>query len=152
MSRVLKMDILQMRDEINRSMKCNYSRLSENDVKKAKLHLFNLSEDFKLKLKETKEPDLLINIVEEDKKNYDMPIDLMFLVYQRLIELQPHKNILLDFASYLLDIGGPDWEEELEAIRKFTNDDKIHEAVEVALKVDYLKYPFREGVELYPRD
>ncbi|WP_157860174.1 hypothetical protein [Methanosarcina acetivorans] len=121
-------------------------------MKKAKLHLFNLSEDFKLKLKETKEPDLLINIVEEDKKNYDMPIDLMFLVYQRLIELQPHKNILLDFASYLLDIGGPDWEEELEAIRKFTNDDKIHEAVEVALKVDYLKYPFREGVELYPRD
>ncbi|AKB32381.1 hypothetical protein MSSIH_1691 [Methanosarcina siciliae HI350] len=95
-------------------------------------------------MKGTDDSKLLTNIVEDDKKNYDMPIHLMFLVYQRLIELQPHKNTLLDFADYLWVIGGPDWEEEREEIRKFTNNDRIKEAVEVALKVDYFKYPFIE--------
>lgn len=139
------MNVLQMRDEINRLMKCNHLSLSENDSKRVTQYFSNLEKEFKVKLKETDDPKLLINIVEEDKKNYDMPIDLMFLVYQRLIEIQPHKNILLDFASYLDFIGGPDWEEELEAIRMFVNANKIHEAVEVALKVDYYKFPVHEG-------
>lgn len=141
------MDILQMRDEINKVRNYKKSDFDEKGLEKIRQYISNLKDEFKLKLKETDDPALLINIVEEDKKNYDMPIDLMFLVYQRLIELQPHKNILLDFADYLWIIGGPDWEEELEAIRKFTNDDRIKEAVEVAQKVDYFKYPFIEGVD-----
>lgn len=141
------MDILQMRDEINKIRNYKKSDFDENGLTKIRQRLSNLSEEFILKLKETDEPVLLVNIVEEDKKNYDMPIDLMFLVYQRLIEIQPHKNILLDFANYLGFIGGPDWKEELEAIIKLTNDDRIKEAVGVALKVDYFKYPFIEGVD-----
>ncbi|WP_148705260.1 hypothetical protein [Methanosarcina siciliae] len=133
-----------MRDEINRLMKCNHLKLSENDSKRVIQYLSNLEDEFKVKLKGTDDSKLLTNIVEDDKKNYDMPIHLMFLVYQRLIELQPHKNTLLDFADYLWVIGGPDWEEEREEIRKFTNNDRIKEAVEVALKVDYFKYPFIE--------
>ncbi|KKG27597.1 hypothetical protein EO97_11075 [Methanosarcina sp. 2.H.T.1A.15] len=147
MNEVLKMDILQMRDEINKIRNYKKSDFDENGLIKIRQRLSNLSEEFKLKLKETNEPALLVSIIEEDKKNYDMPIDLMFLVYQRLIKIQPHKNILLDFANYLGFIGGPDWEEELEEIIKLANDDRIKEAAEIALKVDYFKYPFNEGID-----
>lgn len=140
------MDILQIRDGITRLMKCNYSRLSEGDAKRTRHYFLNLMEDFKFKLKEINNYQLLIDIIEEDKMNYDMPIKLMFLVYQRLIELQPNKDILLGFADYLELISGPDWEEEIDAIRMFVSDNKISEAIKVALKVDYYKYPVHEGL------
>lgn len=128
-----------MRDDINKIMNSSESDYDENSLKEVRLYFLNLVEKFKLELEITDDPALLIDIIEENQKNYDMPRNLMFLVYQRLIELQPEKNILLDFANYLWIIGGPDWKEELEAIRKFVDKDKIPEAVEVALKVDYYK-------------
>ena len=89
-------------------------------------------------LKNTLNPEILFEIVEKDE--WEMPVDLMFLVYQRLIELHPQKDVLLTFANYLGFVGGPDWEEEVDSIKKFVNEDKISKAVEVALKVDYYKY------------
>ena len=136
------MDLLQIRDEINRLMKCNYPYSSEIDA--ARAYLPDIITEFEIKLKENKDSKLLINIVEGNKENYLIPIDVMFLVFQRLIELQPNKNHLLDFSIYLWNVGGPDWKEELEAIEKLVKEDKIHEAVEIALKVDYYKYQVHE--------
>jgi hypothetical protein len=141
------MNILQIRDEITKIRNYYESDFDENGLKKIKQRLSDLIEEFKIKLEETNESALLSDIIEEDKKNYDMPINLMFLVYQRSLKLEPQKNTLMDFANYLGFVGGPDWEDELEAIIGFTKEDKINEAVEVALKVDYNKYPFIGGID-----
>nr|WP_321496343.1 hypothetical protein [uncultured Methanolobus sp.] len=133
------MNILQIRDKINIIMNSSESDYDENDLKEVRLHFSNLVEEFKLKLEITDDSDQLTNITEEDKKNFDMPSNLMFLVYQRLLKLEPQKSTLLDFANYLWIVGGPDWKEELDLIRKFADEDKIPEAVDVALKVDYHK-------------
>jgi hypothetical protein len=141
----VKMDILQIRNEIARLMKCNYPYSSEINAKRSTENFSYLINQFETKVKETDDPKLLSNIVEENKKNLLMPIDKMFLVYERLIELEPKKRNLLDFATYLWIIGGPDWKEELEAIEKLVDEDKIPESVEVALKVDYYKRSIHEG-------
>lgn len=126
-------------------MNSSESDYDENSLKEVRPYFSNLVEEFKLKLEIIDDSAQLTNIIEEDKKNYDMPSNLMFLVYQRLLKLEPQKNTLLDFANYLGFVGGPDWEEELESINRFVNEDKIPEAVEVALKVDYYKFPILEG-------
>jgi hypothetical protein len=142
------MDLLQIRDEIDQVMdfkkrrKCQ--KPNENDQSKARQYFSNCYNEFIIKLKETDDIAKLIDIIERDKETYSMPVELMFLVYQRLIELQSNKNHLLDFSIYLWNVGGPDWKEELEAIEKLAKEGKIPEAAEVALKVDYYKYPIHE--------
>jgi hypothetical protein len=133
------MDILQIRDELIRLGNINFLDLTKDESKKIDHQIFKTVEDFKLELKHVSNPQQLINIIEADKQNYEMSIELMFLVYQQLLKLTPARNILLDFVCYLDLVSGPDWEEELESIRYFIDEDKISEAVEVALKVDYHK-------------
>ncbi|WP_292471166.1 hypothetical protein [Methanolobus sp.] len=139
--RVLKMGILQIRDELSRLGDINLLGLTNNDSKTLIQHISKVAEDFKLGLKGVDNPQLLIDIIEDDKQDYDMSIELMFLVYKQLLKLTPNRNILLDFVYYLDFVGGPDWKEELESIEKLVNEDKISEAVEIALKVDYHKFP-----------
>ena len=138
------MDILQIRDELIRLGDINLLDLTENDAKRLIQHISKIVEDFKLELKNVNNPQPLIDIIEDDKQNYDMSIELMFLVYQQLLNLTPKKSILLDFVCYLDLVSGPDWEEELESIRNFANEDKVSEAIEVALKVDYHKFPLQK--------
>lgn len=135
-----EMNVLQTGNEIVRLMKCNYPPSSEIEDKRKGPYFSILIAEFKIKLKENDNPKLLIDFIEDNIKTYNMPIELMFLVYQRLIELEPKKSNLLDFSIYLWNVGGPDWKEELGAIEKFVGEDKISEAVELAMKVDYWKY------------
>jgi hypothetical protein len=133
------MDILQIRDELIRLGNINLLDLTKDDSERLNQYISKVTEDFKLELKGVDNPQLLIDIIEEDKHDYDMSIELMFLVYQQLLKLTSNRNILLDFVCYLGLVSGPDWEEELEAIRNFVDEDKVSKAVEVALKVDYHK-------------
>jgi hypothetical protein len=133
------MDILQIRDELIRLGNINFLDLTNDESEKVDQQIFKAIEDFKLELKNVKKPRILIDIIEDDKQDYDMSIELMFLVYQKLLKLAPNRNILLDFVCYLDLVSGPDWEEELESIRNFIDEDKVSEAIEVALKVDYHK-------------
>jgi hypothetical protein len=133
------MDILQIRDEHIRLGNINFLDLTNDESEKVDQQIFKAIEDFKLELKNVKKPRILIDIIEDDKQDYDMSIELMFLVYQKLLKLAPNRNILLDFVCYLDLVSGPDWEEELESIRNFIDEDKVSEAIEVALKVDYHK-------------
>ncbi|WP_440945327.1 hypothetical protein ACSAZL_14425 [Methanosarcina sp. T3] len=135
-----KMNILQARDGLLRFYNVNTLFIDRNDVKRMEPCYLHISEVFKVKLKENDDPKLLITIIEDDKKRYDMPISLMFLVYQRLIELQPQKENVLEFIYYLEPVSGPDWEEEIDAMKKSIAEDNMPEAVGIALKVDYNKY------------
>lgn len=71
---------------------------------------------------------------------FTMPIETMFKVYQRLIELTPkEESAFLDFAKYLL-LFGPDWEEEAEMIVDHIERGEYDKAFDIGMKVDYDKY------------
>lgn len=144
------MDILQIRDELIRLGDINLLDLTENDAKRLIQHISKVVEDFKLELKNINDSQPLIDIIEYDKQDYDMSIELMFLVYQQLLKVTPNRKILLDFVGYLDLVSGPDWEEELESMRDFVDEDKVSEAIEIALKVDYHKQFSQARFPTYP--
>lgn len=82
----------------------------------------------------------LVYIKEKDQESFSMPVQVMFKVYQNIIEVDYNiSENLKDFANYL-SFYGPDWEEEVRGMLHYLEQDKIEEAKEIAMKVDYFKY------------
>lgn len=79
-------------------------------------------------------------IKEKDKESFSMPVQVMFKVYQNIIQIDYNISENLKGFSNYLSFYGPDWEEEVRDILNFLEQDKIEEAKEIAMKVDYHKY------------
>ncbi|MBO8172922.1 MAG: hypothetical protein H0Z33_13665 [Bacillaceae bacterium] len=75
-----------------------------------------------------------------DQDSYFLPIEGMFCLYKRLIQLETSdKDILIDFAHYLL-LYGPDWEEEAKQIITHVKDGDVDKASKKAMEINYFKY------------
>lgn len=65
-----------------------------------------------------------------------MPIDTMFKIYQRLLEIEfKDISVFVSFANYLL-LYGPDWEEEANDILMCVKSNDLQGMYHVALNVN----------------
>jgi Rad3-related DNA helicase len=132
---------IELSKEIWKLREMNWSDFSLEEQKKLNEKFENTIRLLKEKIKENdSDVSELVLIKEKDQESYSMPIEVMFMVYQKLI-LSDYKTLvnLKEFANYL-SFYGPDWEEEVGDILQYLDERKINEAKEVALKVDYNKY------------
>lgn len=132
--------IKELVNTIRSLMGVNRNELSEVQLISVNKKIKDTMEKIEIELKCTQDASILKEIIEEDRYLYIFPIDLMFHVFQRLIQLETDKKRYLeDFQNYLL-LFGPDWQEEAKEISNALEKENIETAVSIAQQVDYDKY------------
>lgn len=111
-------------------------KLDKNQVNK---DLEDTIQEYNKKVKYEFDTDVLTKVTKINWENLLMPIDSMFLTYQRLICITKDLNILRDFAEYLF-LFRPDWEEEAKKIIYLIENNDIEQAIIIANQVDYDQY------------
>lgn|GEM_PF-2939715 len=132
-------DILEIRDSILKIVDTLDEEYSQKEREELDISYLRCEEEFLRELEETTNLDLLLTIIEEDKNNHRIPIDLIFRVYQRLIELKLYRESFIDFANYIL-LYDPDWKEEASTLIEFANSSEFEKAKVVANSIDYDKF------------
>lgn len=83
------------------------------------------------------ESNELERIIDFEKEQFFMPIDTMFKVHQKRIELSPKQLQLYEqFARYLLWYG-PDWEIEATQILKYVEIKDFNQAHHISKGITY---------------
>ncbi|AUM95040.1 MULTISPECIES: hypothetical protein [Clostridium] len=109
----------------------------EMKIKYKENRLRKLEKNIDLQIKETRNVELLCKVIELDKKEFTMPVYIMFHIYKKIVELEDNsKNILLDFAEYIF-LHGPDWDEESSKMVEAIETNDIDLAKSICKKIDY---------------
>ncbi|MEW9674274.1 hypothetical protein [Ammoniphilus sp. 3BR4] len=135
------MDILELTNELYKLSQLNWLDYTDEEQKSLNEKYMTLKDNFEIALQTVHEPTLLERIAQKDKAEFFMPVDTIFHIYQRLIQLKPNdKTAYQDFVFYLEFYGGLDWEEEANQIKKYLSLDEMEKAFNIAISVDYDKY------------
>lgn len=133
-------DISWFVQEIHKIRQLNWLDFDENEQKTMSQNFENLKRHLEtcLSIITIREP--LDNIIRLEMKQFFMPVDTMFKIFQSLIRIEmKDSSVFVDFANYLL-LYGPDWEEEAKEILMYAKSNDLEEMYRVALNVNYDKY------------
>ncbi|MBN2909208.1 hypothetical protein JQC72_06685 [Polycladomyces sp. WAk] len=86
----------------------------------------------------TKDKDEIEAIIKSDPQIlYLLPVDFVFDLFHKVFAFGSlDKDVIIAFA-YFIHAYGPDWDEESEKIEKYVAENKLKEAVDIALKIKY---------------
>jgi hypothetical protein len=135
------MEILELTNELYRLSQLNWLDYSDEEQKSLSEKFILLKENIQNELEFIKEPTVLEKIIQMDKSEFLMPIDTIFHVHQRLIQMKPNeKTAYQDFVFYLEFYGGLDWDEEAKEIKEYLSLGEMDKVFNIAMSVDFDKY------------
>jgi hypothetical protein len=98
--------------------------------------LDGLEREYLAHLRITNDANILKHIIDPGVRGFGIPINLILATYKRLLQLQPQKELLIEFADYL-EIFGSEWEAKGKLIKQYIAQDNLIEALRISSYVDY---------------